>query len=61
MCEYIDTTASTLLCSAYRDALEARIRDAADNVAAFNDRKAASDDRRIMNSTSSARVACHPD
>jgi hypothetical protein len=61
MWEYIDTTAFTILCSAYRDALEARIRDAADNVAAFNDGKAASDDRRIMNSTSSARMACHLD
>ena len=62
MCEYIDTTASTILCTAYRDALEAQIRDAADNVAAFKDRKAGkSDHRRIMNSTSSARVACHPD
>jgi hypothetical protein len=57
----MDTTAFTILCSAYRDALEARIRDAADNVAAFNDGKAASDDRRIMNSTSSARMACHLD
>jgi hypothetical protein len=46
---------------AYRDALEARIRDAADNVTAFNDRKAASDDRRVMNSTSFACMACHLD
>ena len=41
------------------DALEARIRDAADSVAAINDRNAASDDRRIMNSTSFACMACH--
>jgi hypothetical protein len=43
----------------FRDALETRIRDAADNVAAFNDRKASGDDKRIMNSTSFACMACH--
>jgi hypothetical protein len=43
----------------YRDALEARIRDAEANVVAFNDEKATGDGKKIMRSTSFSCVACH--
>lgn len=44
---------------AYRDALEARIRDAEANVVAFNDEKATGDGKKIMRSTSFSCMACH--
>ena len=43
----------------YRDALEARIRDAEANAVAFNDEKSVGDDRKIMLDTSFACMACH--
>jgi hypothetical protein len=43
----------------YRDALEARIRDAEANVVAFNDEKATGDGKKIMRSTSFSCMACH--
>jgi hypothetical protein len=44
---------------AYRDVLEARIRDAETNVVAFNDEKASGDGKKIMRSTSFSCMGCH--
>jgi hypothetical protein len=43
----------------YRDALEARIREAEVNVVAFNDEKMIGDSKKMMRSTSFACAACH--